>query len=526
MVDAASSESFRQQPDSLPRRVRIFINYRHEDTKPEAWLLYERLAGKFGGENIFLDRPGIPVGSAWLDEITSHIDSCHIFLSLIGRSWLSIMRLREQAASVNPAEDYVRFEIQRAMEADSGTRVVPVLVEDTPPFSADEMPGSLRAFAKLQAAQFRCDFLESDTGLLISRIEALALEQSPAAPESAATLSDEKPPTPILADAARVAPPPDAAHYEDVLEQMVDEGNLVLFLGSQLATERAGRPGETSSPPGDKDLAAALAERFGIKEQLRPALPEIAQYVYTTKGRAELWRALKKLAAVHSQPRPVHRFLAGFPGTLRKLGLPIRYQLIVSANFDQALEQAFDDAGEPYDLAVYMASGQDEGKFVHFPVGESPRPVNIPNAYFGFKIGNDGELWKTLIVKIHGAVDGKIRDYHWQENYVITEDHYIDYLSMSPIHDFVPGQILAKLKESHCLFLGHTVRDWNHRVFLKRIWDETPGATSWAVEPDPDLLEKRIWAETRVDLYASGLADYVGQLQARLIKRTEEITRS
>ena len=63
MVDAASSESYSQQPDSLPRRVRIFINYRHEDTKPEAWLLYDRLAGRFGGENMFLDRPGIPVGS-------------------------------------------------------------------------------------------------------------------------------------------------------------------------------------------------------------------------------------------------------------------------------------------------------------------------------------------------------------------------------------------------------------------------------------------------------------------------------
>ena len=405
--------------------------------------------------------------------------------------------------------------------------MLPVLVGDTPPFSADEMPGSLRALRSSRRRSSGAISWNPDIGLLISRIEAIALEQPPTAPEPAATLSEEKPPAPILAGAGGVAPPPDAAHYEDVLEQMVDEGNLVPVprIADGDRTRRRGRR-KPRRRPDAKDLAAALAERFGIKEQLRPALPEIAQYVYTTKGRAELWRALKKLPAVRSQPRPVHRFLAGFPGTLRKLGLPPRYQLIVSANFDQALEQAFDDAGEPYDLAVYMASGQDEGKFVHFPVGESPRPVNIPNAYFEFKIGNDGELWKTLIVKIHGAVDGKIRDYHWQENYVITEDHYIDYLSMSPIHDFVPGQILAKLKESHCLFLGHTVRDWNHRVFLKRIWDRNLGATSWAVEPDPDLLEKRIWAETRVDLYASDLADYVGQLQARLIKRTEGINRS
>ena len=35
-------------------------------------------------------------------------------------------------------------------------------------------------------------------------------------------------------------------------------------------------------------------------------------------------------------------------------------------------------------------------------------------------------------------------------------------------------QILDKLQDSHCLFLGYTVRDWNLRVFLKRIWEGTP----------------------------------------------------
>ena len=48
---------------------------------------------------------------------------------------------------------------------------------------------------------------------------------------------------------------------------------------------------------------------------------------------------------------------------------------------------------------------------------------------------------------------------------------YIDYLSRSPIESLVPVQILDKLRDSHCLFLGYTVRDWNLRVFLKRIWE-------------------------------------------------------
>ena len=64
----------------------------------------------------------------------------------------------------------------------------------------------------------------------------------------------------------------------------------------------------------------------------------------------------------------------------------------------------------------------------------------------------------------------RLGTYRWRDNYVITEDHYIDYLSRSPVESLVPIQILDKLRDSHCLFLGYTMRDWNLRVFLKRIW--------------------------------------------------------
>ena len=169
-----------------------------------------------------------------------------------------------------------------------------------------------------------------------------------------------------------------------------------------------------------------------------------------------------------------------------------------------------------------MASGRDKGKFVHFPYEGAPRAIAEPNTYTKLPIGGDYELERTLIVKIHGAVDGNFGDYRWKENYVITEDHYIDYLSKSPIESLVPVQVLDKLRDSHCLFLGYTVRDWNLRVFLKRIWEGRLGAKSWAVEPDPDVLEKDLWTQSNVDLYAADLADYVDQLQKRLIARARE----
>ena len=46
--------------------------------------------------------------------------------------------------------------------------------------------------------------------------------------------------------------------------------------------------------------------------------------------------------------------------------------MIVSTNYDANLERAFDEENEPYDLAVYIASGPDEGHFLHFPFGLAP----------------------------------------------------------------------------------------------------------------------------------------------------------
>ncbi|HJY59033.1 MAG TPA: caspase family protein [Streptosporangiaceae bacterium] len=298
-----------------------------------------------------------------------------------------------------------------------------------------------------------------------------------------------------------VAPPPDADHYDMVLQQMVDEGNLVLFLGS--------RSGE---------LAAKLAERFGLKTP--QDLPDIAQYIYVRRGRPDLYRALRQILSDDLKTEPVHRFLARFPRTLEELGVEKRYQLIISTSFDMALERAFDEEREPYDLAIYMASGPDKGKFVHFPSDGPPRPVVSPNSYTKFPIGMDYELERTLIVKPYGAVDGSIGDYRWKENYIITRDHYINYLTRSPIEALVPVQILAKLQDSHCLFLDPT-RDWLQRIFLDRVWQGTLEAISWAVEPDADQFEKDSWAQANVHLYAADLAHYVDQLQKRLALRTK-----
>jgi len=516
-VDTTSSDAQQRQEGVTPPRARIFINYRRDDTEFQAKLIYDRLERRFGPENVFLDVQGIQLGRKWLEEVKSHDDSCHIFLSLIGPLWMSIMAARDQAAFVSPATDWVQYEIERALRRDSGICVIPVLIGDDVPFDAEALPGQLRALGEFQQAYVRGQHFESDIEFLIDKLETIAREL----PEPVTADREEQPPVPVPAVAWDVAPPPDAAHCENVLRQMMDEGSLVLFLGPRMAAAPVGAVEGTSSLPDAEALAAALAKRFRVAQA---RLPQIAQYVYMTRGRPDLYRTVSRLLTADYEPGPVHRFLARFPGTLAKLGHQKRYQLIVSTNFDTALEKAFAEEREPYDLAVYMASGPDVGKFVHFTYEGPHTTIHEPNTYTSLpiRLDYDYELKRTLIVKIHGAVDGNVGGYRWQENYVITEDHYIDYLSNSPVESLVPVQVLGKLRQSHCLFLGYTVRDWSLRVFLKRIWGGSLGAKSWAIDPNPDALEKEIWATSNVDLYTADLGHYVGMLGGLLSQPTRE----
>jgi len=215
-------------------------------------------------------------------------------------------------------------------------------------------------------------------------------------------------------------------------------------------------------------------------------------------------------------PTSAERFLAQFPATLERLGLPRTYQLIVTTNYDDALERAFEDAEEPYDLAVYMASGEDRGRFVHVPFDGEPRPVAVANSYRDFPTDPLGELDRSVIMKIHGAVDGARGVYEWRDNYVITEDDYIDYLSRGPVASVVPQQLLAKLRESHFLFLGYTMRDWNLRVFLQRLFRQQLPNHSWALQRNPDRLDDRFWGRMGVDLFQIELADYVSLVEQQL----------
>jgi DNA-binding SARP family transcriptional activator len=260
---------------------------------------------------------------------------------------------------------------------------------------------------------------------------------------------------------------------------------------------------------GAGDLAAHLASAFEVPDDRPIDLARVSQYVATMQGSGPLYDELHSRYEAAVEPGPLHRFLARLPALLREHGAP--HQLIVTTNYDLALERAFDEAGEDVDIVAYVATGAHRGRFWHRPPGEPPRPIDVPNTY-----ATELDLQRrTIILKLHGAVD-PLPEREW-ESFVITEDDYIDYLGRSELTAVVPVALAARLRRSHFLFLGYEMADWNLRLILNRIWGERPvGYRSWAVQRTPSPLAKAFWRRFDVTPLDVDPPSFVELLERRL----------
>jgi hypothetical protein len=303
---------------------------------------------------------------------------------------------------------------------------------------------------------------------------------------------------------------PSETHYR-ILAKAIAEGRVVPLLGA--GVNMCGRPGGVEWQrgrylPSGAELAAHLAGAFDFPPDELQDLLRVSQYIAVMTGSGPLYEELHQLLDADYQPTKVHTMLAAVPAFLRSHGL-VRYQLILTTNYDDALERAFRAAGEEFDLVSYVADGPHRGKFLHVPPGGEPRLIERPNEYRDLSLSK-----RTVILKIHGAVDRLDPE---RDSYVITEDHYIDYLTHTDLSNLVPAALAARLRRSHFLFLGYSLADWNLRVILHRIWGEQElSYRSWAIQLDPKPIEEAFWQRRGVEILHASLEDYIDALATHL----------
>jgi hypothetical protein len=312
-------------------------------------------------------------------------------------------------------------------------------------------------------------------------------------------------------DLAAAGPMPIEGETKAIAEAIA-AGRLVFVLGSGVNLSGAG-DGNGHDLPVRENLAARLADAFGCPAEVGSELTKVAQYVAITQGVGPLYDELHLLLDRDYEPGAVHHFLAELPALLRDRGAP--QPLLVTTNYDRALERALAEAGEQPEVVAYVSLGRDRGKFLHRSAEGNVNVIQAPNAYADVPIDR-----RPVILKIHGEVDhAPARD---AESFVVSEDDHIAYLAETGIGAVLPVTVAARLRRSHFVFLGYGLVDWSFRVFLQRLWpDEQPAYRSWAVQPDATSLERDFWRRRGVDLVDSPLEEAVGRLREQLVATLE-----
>lgn len=292
------------------------------------------------------------------------------------------------------------------------------------------------------------------------------------------------------------------------------EGRLVPFLGMDV--NRCGRPAGQKwqpgpHPPSVEELAEELARSYTYLGQGPRRLADVSQYVSVVEGAGALRSELRHLLAADYTSTPLHLFFAGLPALLRSRGYRVPYWLIVSTSPDDLLERAFDTAREPYDRVAYVAEGPWRGKFLHRAPDGATHVVERPNEYRELLAGP-----RTVILKLYGALDRAAPE--WEDTFVVTEDHYIDYVVGTELAALLPVPLADRLRNSHLLFLGYRLQDWNQRVILHRLWGEQPFRfASWAVQPAAARFDLMSWSARKVVVLDVSLEDFLHHLSGQVL---------
>ena len=151
--------------------ARFVISYRREDTQHFAGRIHDRLAGKFGADDVFMDIDAIDPGDDFTEAIDRALESAVALVAIIGPGWLDARDDGGNRRLENPA-DFVRLEIATALDRD--IRVIPLLAEDARMPSADELPDDLRALSTRQAISIRHDRFHADASELVEALEVVS----------------------------------------------------------------------------------------------------------------------------------------------------------------------------------------------------------------------------------------------------------------------------------------------------------------------------------------------------------------
>jgi SIR2-like domain len=248
-------------------------------------------------------------------------------------------------------------------------------------------------------------------------------------------------------------------------------------------------------------LAYEKVERAGLDEDLKRAaiinLPRVAMH-FGLKARWDYTYIKRQLEVILlTEGASPSKLLA----TLARL--PVR--MIVTTNYDRLMEKAFDDASVSYRVVV--------------------QPIEGFNTRAGQKrVAELAEFDGLILYKFHGEFGasgpaGTLNDGTQSPRIILTEEDYIEFLSVLGKDRAVPSLITERLADNTLLFLGYSLEDWDFRTMHKLLIDRLAKhsqRTSFAIQKDPPEFWVKYWESKKVLIYNIDLYEFADQLKERL----------
>ena len=170
--------------------LRLFLNYRREETSGHAGRLFDDLTDRLGGSKVFMDIDRIAPGLDFVLAIDDALDGCDVVLALIGRRWADVTDADGERRLDDP-DDFVRLELEKALGR-TDVRVIPVLVHGASMPSPGGLPEGLRSLARRQAFELSDTRWHYDLNMLVQALEMIARKKAESARAAADAAAAEE----------------------------------------------------------------------------------------------------------------------------------------------------------------------------------------------------------------------------------------------------------------------------------------------------------------------------------------------
>lgn len=151
--------------------VKVFISYRRSESLQDSERICDYLSSHLSAANVFKDVHTISKGSAFQTVIRKALSTTDAVLVLIGPRWLNL-RLGSGLRRLEDPSDYVRLELQMALERHPNCLIIPVLIDNTPMPQENQMPDGLQLLASFTPAVVRTNaYFLRDMQAIVERIQ-------------------------------------------------------------------------------------------------------------------------------------------------------------------------------------------------------------------------------------------------------------------------------------------------------------------------------------------------------------------